>query len=152
MKSILSGKETWKAICDFLPLQGFYTLSNCYPPVQRYTSYKRHQNWAIKKLISFVRIVEANIRVKELFITKLIKSKEYRRKYLYIHHIPIPHLCLKRDPPFFLKRGIQMLVDYMDYLDPSIVDTLDRFLEINPVHTWQYYFFITDDLEILLGS
>lgn len=89
----------------FLPYQQFTTIrslnvyfKNLYPMPKMKQLIKREK--ALLVVNSFWRQAISRMRARRLFILKLINIPKFRNEYLFIHKVPIPHLCIKKWTPF----------------------------------------------------
>ena len=135
-------------IIDYLPYSDYNHLSNILPTIEIWREWKNKQKKACFVLKQFFNFLLADIQIKKKFIKKLFNDKKYRRKYVFIHDYPSPHICLKKQPPYFLKRGITHFKQYTRYMIKPTLAELELFLSDKPVNTWNYYLFLCDNLYV----
>ena len=133
-------------VASFLSFKDYETLTQAFPVTQMFREWKLKQKESCKKIKAFFKFLQADIKIKKAFIQKLFSDRSYRRKYLYIHNEPSPHICLKISPPYYLRRGIKRFDGYKHYFENPSFEDLQSFLSTKPVHTWQYYLFVCDDI------
>ena len=135
-------------VIDYLIYSDFNHFSLCFSKIEIWRNWKLKQRKACLVLKRFFRFLKADLDIKKKFIKKLFSNKKYRRKYIFVHDVPSPHICLKREPPYFLKRGIKNFKQYTRYLVKPTLKQLENFLSDKPLNSWNYYLFLCDNLDV----
>lgn len=148
VKNLIKSIYVLDIISKYLQYEEYNHLATILPIIEVFRPWKLKQKKACQILKKFIKLILSNIIIKKKFINKLFNDKYYRRKYLFIHEEPSPHICLKKKPPYFLTRGIKEFKQYKKYMVYPTLNELEEFLSYQPIDTWQYYLFACNNLKI----